>query len=188
MKQFLPNGNIYAVYGLTEICGAATMNYPQPKPGSVGCLTNEISAKILNDSNVECDINVDGEICFKIKYPFLEYFGDKENTENACDQDGWFKTGDIGHFDEDGYLYIVDRKKDILKYRNNQISPSEIENVLLKVADIKQACVIGIPDDVSTELPAAIIVRQPNSHITESDIDQIVVGTLTLLHLRCSDV
>lgn len=183
MQKYLPNGKIYAVYGLTELSGAATVNYPQPRPGSVGSLVNEIYAKIMSDSNEPCEANMDGEICLKVKYPFLEYFGDKSNTQNAYDRDGWFITGDIGHFDEDGFLYIVDRKKDILKYRGSQISPSEIEDILMQDPAIKQVCVVGIPDELSTDLPAAVVVRQPNAQITESDIDGIVASKI-FLHLN----
>lgn len=92
------------------------------------------------------------------------------------------KTGDIGHFDEDGNLYFVDRKKDLLKYCNAHVSPSEIDTFLTETSDIKSACVVGIPDADSNDLPAAVIVRSEESKITENDVFNLVAGMI----LRCS--
>lgn len=92
----------------------------------------------------------------------------------------------IGHIDKDGYLYIVDRKKNIIRHPNQYVFPAEIENFLLKSSKIRSVCVIGVPFDEATEMPAAFIVRQDDSDITEQDIYELIEGNY--LHDRMSIV
>lgn len=173
MGKRLPNGNVYVGYGLSEIGGIVSFNKP-PRSGSVGLLCGGVQTKIVDDDGKLCDIIETGELCLKVPYKFTGYYGNSEMTRNAFDTDGWFITGDIGYFDADGYLYIVDRKKDILKYCNYQISPSEIESILIKHPGIKQVCVVGVPDLVCTDLPAAVIVKQDDDiQLTEENIHKL---------------
>lgn len=116
----------------------------------------------------------------KIKYYPQGYSNNPEANKDAIDNDGWLHTGDIGQFDSDGYLYIVDRVKDILKYQSFQISPTELENTIMKIDGIQMACVVGIPDPVSIELPAAAIIRN-GSHITANKIYKFVEGLLIII-------
>lgn len=174
LERYLPNGRIHVAYGLTEASGCTSINYPQIKPSSVGCLTNEVQAKIINDMGEQCGVDENGELYLKLNYPFMGYYGDDETTADTIDKNGWLKTGDIAHFDADGYLYIVDRKKDILKYCNCPLSPSEIEDTLIRNPAIKQVCVVGVPDLICTDLPAAVVVKQESANITESEIYDIV--------------
>lgn len=132
--------------------------------------------KIVDDDGNRCGVNVDGEICLKTTYKFIGYYNNREATEELFDKEGFLKTGDIGHFDEDGDLFIVDRKKDLLKYCNFQISPSEIDSYLIESPAIKSACVVGIPDPLVTDLPAAVVVRADGSNITEEEICNMVAG------------
>lgn len=180
MNFYLPNGNVHNGYGMSEIAGIASCDYPGPsgKDSSVGRLINGIQMKIIDDEGNRCGINVDGEICLKVNYRFLGYYGNPEATNQLFDDEGFIMTGDIGHFDEDGYLFIVDRKKDLLKYCNFQISPSEIDSHLIVSPGIKSACVVGIPDDAVTDLPAAVIVRANGSNITEKEVFDLVAGSL----------
>lgn len=172
----LPNGKVYVCYGLSEAAGIVTVNVNNKD--AVGQLLNCYSVKIIDDDGKRCGINEDGEICVKSYFKFLGYYGNSMATEELFDQDGFILTADIGHFDEDGDLFVVDRKKDLIKYCNFQISPSQIEAYLLESLDIKAVCVIGIPDKTAGELPAAFVVRNEKSNITETVIFDMVAGNL----------
>ncbi|XP_055297521.1 luciferin 4-monooxygenase-like [Sitodiplosis mosellana] len=175
MNFNLSNGNVHVGYGMSEIAGIASLDYPGPSgKDSIGRLINGIRVKIIDDQGQRCGVNVDGEICLKVNYRFLGYYGNQKATDDLFDDEGFLMTGDIGHFDEDGYLFIVDRKKDLLKYCNFQISPSEIDAYLIETPGIKSACVVGIPDDVATDLPAAVIVRANGSNISEEKVFDLV--------------
>lgn len=176
VQAHLPNGNLYCGYGMSEKSGMITLNCPIPKPSSVGLLSTGYHMKIVDENGDRCGINEDGEIGLKSNFKFLGYYDNEEITSSAFDSDGWFLTGDIGHCDEDGYLYIVDRKKDLLKYCNYQVSPTEIESILLKHPGIKQVTVIGIPDPASTELPAAVIVKHDDVDVSADEVMEMVAG------------
>jgi acyl-CoA synthetase (AMP-forming)/AMP-acid ligase II len=111
-----------------------------------------------------------GEIYSISAYKFLGYANNPEETKGAFDSAGWFKTGDLGYISEMGEIFIVDRKKDMIKYLNYQVAPSEIEGLIGKIAGITSVCVVGIPDMISGDLAAAIIVKDKNSLLTEQDV------------------
>lgn len=177
MKEYFPNGGIYGGYGMSEASGVITLNYPISRPMSVGRVSYGMEIKIVSEDSERCGTDENGEICLRPTCKFAGYYDNEEVTDSAFDTDGWFLTGDIGNFDADGYLYIVDRKKDILKYRNFQVSPTEIESILIKHPGIRHVTVIGIPDDESTELPAAVIVKQDNADLTEDEVKEMIAGT-----------
>lgn len=176
MNFFLPNGELRVLYGMSEPGGILTMNYPTSVPGSVGKMAPKFQAKILDDENGKCGIGVNGEICFRSTYPLLGYYRNETATDELMLDDGYFRTGDIGHFDVDGNLFLVDRKKDILKYMSNHVSPSEIENVILQLNGVKLVSVVGVPDVKYMDLPAAVIVRNGVDDVTEDDVRAIVKG------------
>lgn len=105
---------------------------------------------------------------------FQGYVENPNATAEAIDKYGWVHSGDIGHFDSEGYLHIVDRKKDILKYKNFHVTPSEIEELIMELSEIKEVCVVGIPDEIYTDLPAAVVVI--TKPITEQKIIDYVAG------------
>lgn len=182
LKNRLPNGNIIIGYGLSENSGPFSIDYPVTyEKDTVGRLFGGSSAKIVNEKGERCGVNVDGEICIKGNFKFIGYYNNERATDEVIDAEGFLKTGDIGHFDADGNLYFVDRKKELLKYCNAQVAPSEIDAFLTETPDIKSACVVGIPDAVATDLPAAVIVRADGSNITEKDVYDLVAGKLLFL-------
>lgn len=181
MNYHLPNGKIHVGYGMSETAGVATLDFPgSSERDTIGKLANGCHIKIVDDHGNRLGPNEDGEICIKMNYKFLGYFGNKSASDALFDSEGFLKTGDIGNFDHDGFLYIVDRKKDLLKYNNMQISPSEIDAYLITSSDIKSACCVGIPEE-TTDLPAAVIVRANGSHITEDEVFNLVAGNLIFL-------
>lgn len=175
MNAVLPNGKVHTLYGLTEAHWAITFNLNLKD--CVGQLLSCFQVKIVDDDGNRCGIGENGEICFKANYRFLGYYGNQTATEEIFDEEGFVMTADIGHFDEDGDLYVVDRKKDLIKYCGFQISPSQIESFLMESKDIKSVCIVGIPDQtIDTDLPTAFVIRAENSTITESDINDMVAG------------
>lgn len=184
MDNCLPNGHIHVVYGMSEIGGILSIDYPvSPEKDTIGKLIGGSCVKIVDDDGNRCGVNVDGEICIKTNYKFIGYYNNREASEELFDDENFIKSGDIGHFDEDGDLYIIDRKKDLLKYCNFQISPSEIDSYLIESPDIKSACVVGIPDPLVTDLPAAVVVRADGSTITEEEIINMVAGKANMFCL-----
>lgn len=184
MKLFLKNGSIYSVYGMSEAAGCITVGIVNSEEDtSVGRLVFGTKAKIIDDDGNCLRINECGELCTMTQYKFLGYFGNDEATNNAIDEDGFLKTGDIGYFDKDGNLYLVDRKKDMLKYCSSQISPTELEQYLIKCPSIKAVCVVGIPDETVGDLPAAVIVQnEDKTPITHGEIKQMITGSIHIVH------
>lgn len=177
MQRKLPNGNVIVGYGLSESGGAISLDYPPTKhKDNVGRMFDGFIAKIVDDNGNRCGINVDGEIRLKMNFKFLGYYGNEQATREVFDDEDFLKTGDVGHFDEDGDLCITGRIKELIKYCSFQICPSLVEDHLSQFTDIKASCVIGIPDFETAELPAAVIVRNSRSNVTEKHVFNMVAG------------
>lgn len=176
-NKCVPNAKFFNAYGMSELSGVASSDFPESSGrDTVGQLVSGLTVKIIDGNGKRCGVNINGEICLKSQYKFIGYYGNQAATDELFDKEEFLLSGDIGYFDEDGYLYLVDRKKDLLKYCNFQISPSEIEAYLIESPDIKSVCVVGIPDDIATDLPAAVIIRNENSNITDKQIYKMVAG------------
>ncbi|XP_058818604.1 uncharacterized protein LOC131681669 [Topomyia yanbarensis] len=183
-EMYLSNGQFVVVYGMSELGGVGSISEVAYKDGSVGVLSNEVKAKVVDDDGNLVDFGEQGELLVKKPYVFMEYLGNPESTEEMLDAEDWVHTGDIASIDEDGLLFIVDRKKDIIKYAGYQISPTEIENVILQVPGVVFVCVVGIPVP-GNDLPAALVVKSTGSEVSENDIVDAVSSTLhDLKHLR----
>lgn len=179
-NSFLPNGNVHNGYGLTEMAAWVTVDFPKfSENDTVGRLLNGFTVKIIDRDGIRCGIDTDGEICIKDQYEFLGYYKNDELIRETVDFEGFFLTGDIGHFDRNGNLYITDRKKDVIAYED-WVWPFEIENILLQSDDIKAVCAVGVPYNEVIEVPAAVVERNIGSIITEENICQMVRGTYQL--------
>ncbi|XP_055913469.1 probable 4-coumarate--CoA ligase 1 [Eupeodes corollae] len=163
------NCQIMVGYGMTELAGACSFGVPV-KPGGNGQLMSNVKVKIIDDDGNKLGIGEMGEICIKCPFKWAGYYGNPTSTNEIYDQDGYIHSGDLGYFDENGLLLIVDRKKDILKYNNFHFFPTEIEQVIIQIPDVVEVCVCGIPDIISSFLPAAAVIKVPNSKLTEDDI------------------
>ncbi|XP_031635430.1 probable 4-coumarate--CoA ligase 2 [Contarinia nasturtii] len=121
-------------------------------------------------------MEIDGETCTRTKYKLIEYLSDPKATAAAVDNEGFFLTGDIGHFDQNGTLHITDRKKDVFKIFHFEapFAPSEMESYLITLPDIQEVCIVGITTGIDEELPAAVIVRNSNSSLSERDFFELV--------------
>ena len=102
------------------------------------------------------------------------YLNNESATKGTIDDDGWLHTGDIGHIDADGHLFVVDRLKELIKYKGFQVPPAELEALLLTHPKIADAAVIGLPDDEAGEIPAAYVVLKQGQDATAADIQGFV--------------
>lgn len=187
--QYLKNGEICSCYGMSEIAGVISIGtVKQVSDESSGNITPGLQVKVVDDNGDRLGVNEMGEICVKYKYEFIGYYKNEEATKNSMDNEGFLLTGDVGYFDENGNLYVIDRKKEMLKYCSSQISPTEIEFFLLKHDCIKVACVVGIPDPIAGELPAALIILHENAEISAEEIEEIVAGNYSIKGLVTSGV
>lgn len=130
----------------------------------------------MDDAGNPLDIDQEGEILVRAGLcTFMGYYGNSEATAEMLDSDGWLHTGDIGRVDEDGLLYVVDRKKDIIKYNGYQISPTELETVIQSVPGIINVCVTGVPVP-GNDLPAALVVKRNDE--ANAEIETVIVETV----------
>lgn len=120
--------------------------------------------------------NQAGEVCFKGPLVVPGYYKNYTATKEMFDEEGWLLTGDIAYYDDDGYVYIVDRLKELIKCNAFQVTPAELEALLLKHPQIKDAAVIGIPHPEAGEVPFAYIVKQPNTTLKEEDVVKFIAG------------
>lgn len=165
LGQVLPNAKIGEGYGLTEVTMMATGNPSfisgTRKPGTVGVpvFDTEISIQPL-DGGGPLPQGERGEVCIRGPQVMRGYAHRPEATAEVIDPDGWFHTGDVGILDEDGYLSIVDRTKDMLLYKGYNVFPRELEEILFGVPGVAGAAVVGRPDEEAGELPVAYVVRK----------------------------
>ena len=149
-------------YGMTET-SPVTHSSPAPprtiKFGSVGVPAPNTECKIIDLENGEpLGPNERGEVCVRGPQVMKGYLNNPEATAQTIDNDGWLHTGDIGYADEDGHFFIVDRAKELIKYKGFQVPPAELEAVLLSHPSIADAAVIPYPDDEAGEVPKGIVV------------------------------
>ena len=177
IKAKLVNGDVYLVYGISEGAGIVALNeFNANKIGSVGKLVSCTQAKIIDDNGSLCRSGQNGEIWLKTYYPFHGYYNNAEATEKAVGENGWLCTGDLGYFDENGFLHLIGRKKEIMKWMSFQISPLEVEDVILKHKGVASVCVVPIPDSLVGELPAALVIKNNKCNVTEEEIISLVKG------------
>jgi long-chain acyl-CoA synthetase len=158
-------------YGCTEATAAVSVERPSMprKPGSVGAPLPGIEVRILDDEDGEVAAGQTGEICCRGPSVMAGYWRQPEETE-AVLRGGWLHTGDVGRVDEDGYLYVVERKKDIIIRGGINVFPRDVEEVLSEHPDVAMAGVVGRPDQVYGEEVVAFVVPRAGSGLTEDDV------------------
>ena len=149
-------------YGMTEVSGACHLGPNTPdkiKPASGGRLMPNMECKVLDTATgAELGVGEQGEILVRGPLVMQGYLKLPEATAATIDADGWLRTGDIGYVDADGDFYIVDRTKELIKYKGLQVAPAELEAVILGHPAIADACVIGVADVEAGEVPKAFVV------------------------------
>lgn len=171
----LPHLEISPGYGLTESFGIVSTTPPEDifrKLKSCGKLLFPIEAKIVDDQGNELPPGGIGEIMLRGPKVFKGYWKKPEETKTTVTPDGWIHTGDIGKFDEEGFLYILDRKKDMINRAGEKIYSLEVENVIATHPKVLEVAVVGVPDQVLGEVVKAVIVLKPGVKCNEEEIKQ----------------
>lgn len=167
--------NIRNGYGMTELTVVSNLSERSCKDASIGPPLPGFKCKVVSMKTGETlGAGKVGEICFAGDQIMLGYYKNPKSTAETIDERNWLHTGDLGYFTEDGGLYVTGRIKEIIKYKGFQVAPSEIEALLLTHSSVKDVAVLGKPDEVSGELPMAVVVRQPGQNVTAEEIVDFV--------------
>ncbi|WP_406170646.1 4-coumarate--CoA ligase family protein [Streptomyces sp. NBC_00996] len=163
-------------YGMTELSPCThlvPLNTPDAPPGTVGRLIAGTEMRIVSpdDPDKELGVGEAGEIAIRGPQVMKGYLGRPDATAAMIDPDGWLHTGDVGHVDAEGWLFVVDRVKELIKYKGFQVAPAELEALLLTHPGIADAAVIGTYNEDNNEVPHAYVVRQPSAtDLSEGEI------------------
>ena len=163
---------LWNYYGQTEMGPVATILKPEDqllKPGSAGQPVLNVETRLMDFEGNFVPNGEVGEIVHRSGQVMTGYLNDPDKTTEAFEY-GWFHSGDLGRFDEDGYLYVVDRKKDMIKTGGENVASREVEEVLYKHPGIEEVAVIGLPDPKWIEIVAAVIVPKKGTVLSEKDI------------------
>lgn len=172
VKQIFPQAKVQNLYGQTENApGATTLKDPHAlsKVGSVGQPLPGCQVRIVDDEGFEVPVGEVGEIIIKGPHVMKGYLNNPEATALTMRED-WMLSGDLGRMDDEGFLYIVDRKKDMIIRGGENIYPIEVEEVLFEIPTVLEAAVIGIPHEIYGEVPKAYVVIKDGNGLTEEEV------------------
>ncbi|KAG5670853.1 hypothetical protein PVAND_001087 [Polypedilum vanderplanki] len=173
LRPFIPNAMFVNGYGISEV-NLLAINYEMKKPESSGYPVQNVDIMIADDEGNALENYQNGEIYAKVPIRFTEYFGEPEVTEKSFHGE-WFKTGDVGHFDDEGFLYVVERKKDMIRFQGYHIIPSEIEAIINEIKGVMSSCVVGVEDKITgVDFIHAFVIVDEFCKITEQEIEDYV--------------
>jgi long-chain acyl-CoA synthetase len=162
-------------YGLSETSPVASFNHPdrERKPGSIGTPIEGVEMKVVDEDGKDVEQGEVGEIVIK-GHNVMKGYWDREEATTEAIKDGWFYTGDMGKVDEDGYFFIVDRKKEMIIRGGYNVYPREIEEVLYEHPAVAEAAVVGVPDDSMGEEVGAAIALKKGEEVSEDELRDFV--------------
>ncbi|XP_034477929.1 luciferin 4-monooxygenase [Drosophila innubila] len=170
-QSLMKHGMILFSYGCTET-GAITANIDHSQDNNdnnVGRLFPGMRVKIIDDQGNSLPHNKIGEVLMDIGSKWMGYVGNPVDTE-ATLQNGWINLGDLGYFDDDNNLFLVDRKKDLLKYKSCHYWPNELEQIISELPEVRNVCVVGIKDPRYGDAAGALVIKKPGTEINEQEI------------------
>jgi len=171
-REILPEVRFWNTYGQTEAAPFATVLYPEEqldKIGTVGRPCLNMETKVVDEFNRDVPAGRIGEIVHRSPHVMAGYYREKQKSKAAF-ADQWFHSGDLGFFDEDGYLTVVDRKKDMIKTGGENVSSLEVEEVIYQHPDVSEVSVVGIPHPHWTEAVTAVIVPKPGRSLEKAEL------------------
>ncbi|PRQ39966.1 putative AMP-dependent synthetase/ligase, AMP-binding enzyme domain-containing protein [Rosa chinensis] len=178
LKKRLPNVQVAQGYGLTETTGRVfgTVGPNETRvEGATGKLMSNFEAKIVDpETGSALPPLMTGEIWLRGPIIMKGYIGDEEANATTMDTEGWFKTGDLCYIDKEGYLFFVDRIKELIKYKGYQVAPAELEHLFQSHPDIADAAVVPYPDEEAGQVPMAFVVRRLGSVVDESQVKDFI--------------
>jgi fatty-acyl-CoA synthase len=172
LAQRLPQVRLWNLYGQTEIAPLATMLGPEDqlrKAGSCGRAVLNVETRVVDDAMRDVAPGEVGEIVHRSPHLMLGYFHDDERTKAAFEGD-WFHSGDLATVDEEGYITVVDRKKDMIKTGGENVASREVEEVIYRSPEVSEVAVVGIPHPRWVEAVVAVVVVKPGQALTESQV------------------
>ena len=166
------NAEVVQGYGMTELSPVSHLTPPGYfKPGSVGVNAPNTELRVVHPASGEdLGLEEDGELWVRGPQVMKGYHNNPQATAITLDDDGWLHTGDIGHVDADGHVYVVDRLKELIKYKGFQVAPAELESLLLTHPAVADAAVVGLPDEEAGEIPVAYVVVKPAATATSDEL------------------
>ena len=179
------NIDVHQIYGLTECCGPACVISAEDalsKIGSTGKAFFHTNVKVVDDNGNVCSPGEQGEVWMSGEHIMIEYWNKPDATRESITDDGWLKTGDVASVDEEGFIYIQDRIKDMIISGGENVYPAEIENVILSHPEVSEVAVIGQASENWGESPFAVVVRKIEQ-LQETDVLKFCDGKLARFKL-----
>nr|AIL93582.1 4-coumarate-CoA ligase [Fagopyrum tataricum] len=181
LRSRLPQAVLGQGYGMTEagpvlaMCLAFAKEPFPTKAGSCGTVVRNADLKVIDpETGLSLGLNQSGEICIRGDQIMKGYLNDDAATAATIDAQGWLHTGDIGYVDDDNEVFIVDRVKEIIKFKGFQVAPAELEALLVSHPSIADAAVVPQKDDVNGEVPVAFVVRSEGFDLTEDSVKEFI--------------
>jgi fatty-acyl-CoA synthase len=172
LAQRLPKVRLWNLYGQTEIAPLATLLGPEDqlrKPGSCGRAVINVETRVVDTAMRDVAPGEVGEIVHRSPHLMIGYFHDDERTKAAF-EGGWFHSGDLGTIDDEGYISVVDRKKDMIKTGGENVASREVEEALYRMPQVSEVAVVGVPHPRWVEAVVAVIVIKSGHSLTESEV------------------
>jgi fatty-acyl-CoA synthase len=176
----LPAMRLFNFYGQTEMAPVATILKPADqlrKLGSAGRPALNVETRVVDDNDQPVAVGEVGEIVHRSPHLISEYYNDPAKTAEAF-RGGWFHSGDLGRFDAEGYLYVVDRKKDMIKTGGENVASREVEEVIFRHPDVAEVAVFGVPHPTWIEAVTAVVVPKAGADLTAEAVMAYCRGAL----------
>ena len=185
MQQRMPQVRLWNCYGQTEIAPLATVLKPADqlrKAGSAGRPVLNVETRVVNDAMEDVAVGEIGEIVHRSPQLMSEYFNDPERTAAAF-AGGWFHSGDLAVVDDEGYISVVDRKKDMIKTGGENVASREVEETIYQLPQVSEVAVVGLPDPHWIEAVSAVIVLKPGQALSAEEV--IAHCRAHMAHFKC---